>query len=116
MKHDNALFRGTIGLIALIGGLAGFFALFYIEIPVGNRDAMMLALGLVLGWASSVIASEFGSTSTGRKIADSAIRNSEKLTEAATTTAPTDVNVVNTPDAPVPVADNTLNLDEGMKQ
>ncbi len=102
-KPDSAFFRGTIGMIALIGGLAGFFALFYVEIPTGNRDAMMLALGLVLGWASAVISSEFGSTSTGRKIADSAIRNSEKLTEAATTTQ--DVNVVNAPDSPVPTID-----------
>lgn len=100
MKSDHAIFRGTIGMIALLGGLAGFFALFYVEIPTGNRDAMMLALGLVLGWASAVISSEFGSTSTGRKIADSAIRNSERLTEAATVTQ--DVNVVNTPDSPVP--------------
>lgn len=108
--NDSTIFRGTIGLIALLGGLAGFFALFYVEIPAGNRDAMMLALGLVMGWASAVIASEFGSTSTGRKIADSAIRNSERLTNAATTTQ--DVNVVNEPSNPVPTTTDTLDLTE----
>jgi predicted RND superfamily exporter protein len=84
VSKEKTFFRAVIGLVAMLGSLAGFFALFFIEIPVGNRDAMMLALGLVFGWASAVVSSEYGSTSTGRKIADSAIRNSERLTEAAT--------------------------------
>ena len=84
MSKEKTFFRAVIGITAMLGSLAGFFALFFIEIPVGNRDAMMLALGLVFGWASAVASSEYGSTSTGRKIADSAIRNSERLTEAAT--------------------------------
>lgn len=101
MSKEKTFFRAVIGLVAMLGSLAGFFALFFIEIPVGNRDAMMLALGLVFGWASAVVSSEYGSTSTGRKIADSAIRNSERLTEAATAAS---------------VNNDTLNLDESMKQ
>jgi predicted RND superfamily exporter protein len=100
VSKEKTFFRAIIGLTAMLGSLAGFFALFFIEIPVGNRDAMMLALGLVFGWASAVVSSEYGSTSTGRKIADSAIRNSERLTEAATAAS---------------VNNDTLNLDESMK-
>ena len=65
MSKEKTFFRAVIGITAMLGSLAGFFALFFIEIPVGNRDAMMLALGLVFGWASAVVSSEYGSTSRG---------------------------------------------------
>ena len=76
--NDGKYFRPAIGLLCIVGGLAGFFALYAVEVPTGNRDAMMLALGIVLGWASAVVQSEYGSTSTGRKVTDSAIRNIER--------------------------------------
>lgn len=74
----SGLFRGIIGLIALGGAMGGFFALFYIEIPARNENALLLALGFVMGWAGAVIASEYGATTTGRKVAESAIRKIER--------------------------------------
>ena len=47
---DRSAFRYTIGLIVIIGGLAGLGALYRFEVPVGNREALLLALGIVLGW------------------------------------------------------------------
>ena len=107
-KVDSTTFRATIGLLCILGGLGGFYALFFVEIPTGNRDAMMLALGLDMGWASAVVSSEYGSTSTGRKIADSAVRNSERLSEAAAKAAlpengALNVKVRNKSDEPVPI-------------
>lgn len=111
-KPDSTMFRASIGLLCILGGLGGFYALFFVEIPTGNRDAMMLALGLVMGWASAVVSSEYGSTSTGRKIADSAVRNSERLSEAAAKAAlpengALDVKVRNAADEPVPTHEET---------
>jgi hypothetical protein len=109
-KPDGAMFRGIIGLIALMGAMGGFFLLFVIEIPLRNENALLLALGFVMGWAGAVIASEYGSTSTGRKIADSAIRGSERLAVAAAAAAlPADPPVTGRADDPVHVADGSTN-------
>lgn len=108
---DTSWFRFIIGFGTLAGALAGFGALYVIEIPTGNRDAMMLALGIVMGWGSSVVASEYGATSTGRKVVDSAVRNIERQAITADANAqltpgePTPVEVVNTPDNPANVKD-----------
>ncbi len=77
-KPDSAWFRGTIGFLCIAGSLIGFGGLYFVEVPIGNRDALMLALGIVFGWGSAVVQSEYGSTATGRKVADSAIRNIER--------------------------------------
>jgi hypothetical protein len=68
------LFRAFIGVVALGAGILGFGMLFYIEIPARNENALMFAMGIVFGWGSAVIASEYGATTTGRKVAESAIR------------------------------------------
>lgn len=68
------LFRATLALVALIGGLLGFAGLYFVPIPEGNREPLLLALGLVLGWGSTVIGHEFGSSPAGRKAADAGIR------------------------------------------
>lgn len=61
-------FRFTIGLIALFAGLFGVVALFVVEIPPTNQQPILIALGVVLGWGTSVVQSEFGSTTAGRKL------------------------------------------------
>lgn len=76
--HDNSFFRSVVGLLALAAGIGGFGALFWIEIPARNENALMFALGIVFGWGSAVIASEYGATTTGRKVAESAIRRIER--------------------------------------
>ncbi len=92
--REGYLFRAAIGIMALATAIGGFAALFLIEIPATNADAIMFALGAVFGWAGSVIASEYGASTTGRKVAESAIR---KLNENVQ-----DVSVVNPTDEPVP--------------
>lgn len=76
--RESAWFRGVIGLVALGGAMGGFFALFYVEIPARNENALLLALGFVMGWAGAVIASEYGATTTGRRVAEGAIRKLER--------------------------------------
>lgn len=71
---DGAKHRGIIGLVALAGGLVGFFALFVVPIPEGNREPLLLALGLVLGWGSTVVNYEFGSSPAGRQAAAAGTR------------------------------------------
>ncbi len=67
-------FRAALGLVALVGGLLGLAGLYFVPIPEGNREPLLLALGLVLGWGSTVIGYEFGSSPAGRKAADAGIR------------------------------------------
>ena len=80
MSHDERRatdltpFRAALAIVALAGGLIGMTALFFVPIPAGNREALLLALGLVLGWGSTVIGYEFGSSPAGRRAADAGIR------------------------------------------
>jgi len=66
--------RSALAMVALVGGLAGMAGLYFVPIPEGNREPLLLALGLVLGWGSTVIGYEFGSSPAGRRAADAGIR------------------------------------------
>jgi hypothetical protein len=60
----------AIALVALglaVGIIAG---LFFLEIPEGNREAAMLALGIVLGWGGTVVAWRFGSSHGSQRKTD----------------------------------------------
>ncbi len=92
---ERATFRYAIGTVAIVGGLLGFFGLYFVEVPEGNREPLLLALGLVMGWGSSVIGYEFGSSPAGRKAADAGVRNAGD--------APSPVVVTNDETTPVPV-------------
>lgn len=72
--REGALYRALLGLVALLGGLAGLAGLYFVPIPEGNREPLLLALGLVLGWGSTVVGYEFGSSPAGRKAADAGVR------------------------------------------
>jgi len=74
MTTDRAGFRHLIGITAILGGLAGLAGLFFVEVPSGNREPMLLALGVVLGWGGTVMSYEFGSSPAGRKAADAGIK------------------------------------------
>lgn len=76
-------FRAVLGLIALFAGIAGLIGLYTVEIPEGNRQPLLVALGVVLGWGSSVVQSEFGSTTTGRKLAEAAADRAVNSASAA---------------------------------
>lgn len=72
--REGSLYRAILGLVALIGGLLGLGGLYFIPIPEGNREPLLLALGLVLGWGSTVVSYEFGSSPSGRKAADAGVK------------------------------------------
>ena len=71
---ERSSFRAALGLLALFGGLMGLAGLYFVPIPEGNREPLLLALGLVLGWGSTVIGYEFGSSPAGRKAAEAGVR------------------------------------------
>lgn len=100
-NSDNGWFRGFIGIFVVIGGFAALAGLYVVDIPEGNKEPLLLAIGIVLGWGGSVIASEYGATTTGRKVAETAVRTMERQQIAAE--QPTEVQVVNPPEHPVPV-------------
>jgi hypothetical protein len=66
--------RAALAIVALVGGLVGMAGLYFVPIPEGNREPLLLALGLVLGWGSTVVGYEFGSSPAGRRAADAGIR------------------------------------------
>lgn len=104
--NERATFRYTVGLIAILGGLVGLGALFRFEVPPGNRDAVVLALGVVLGWGSSIINGEWGSSPAGREIAKLGVEAHRAAVEQ-----PRQVEVVNPPSHPVPTTDSKPILD-----
>lgn len=67
--NSDRTFRVIIGIMAILGGMAGLGLLFFVEVPVGNKEPLLLALGIVLGWGGAVVQSEYGSTSSGRNLA-----------------------------------------------
>ena len=77
--REGALYRALLGLVALIAGLLGLGGLYFVPIPEGNREPLLLALGLVLGWGSTVVGYEFGSSPSGRKAADAGSRTARPL-------------------------------------
>ncbi len=75
--REGARFRAALGLVAMVGGLLGLAGLYFVPIPEGNREPLLLALGLVLGWGSTVIGYEFGSSPAGRKAAEAGLRTAD---------------------------------------
>jgi drug/metabolite transporter (DMT)-like permease len=76
---EGSVFRHVIGFICVIGSMVGFGGLYFVAVPTGNRDALMLALGIVFGWGSAVVQSEYGASTSGRRAAESAIKRMEKV-------------------------------------
>jgi hypothetical protein len=78
MTPEKGTFRHIIGIVAMLGGLGGLIGLYLVPIPEGNREPLLIALGLVLGWGSTVISYEFGSSPAGRKAADAGLKSNEE--------------------------------------
>ncbi len=71
---QGSIYRAILGLVALVGGLLGLAGLYFVPIPEPNREPLLLALGLVLGWGSTVVGYEFGSSPAGRKAAEAGVK------------------------------------------
>lgn len=80
--NETATFRYAIGIIAVVGGLLGLAGLYAFEVPEGNREALLLALGIVLGWGGSVVNGEWGSSPAGRDAAKVGTVAAQKVAEA----------------------------------
>lgn len=72
---EGSLYRAVLGLVALVGGLMGLGGLYFVPIPEGNREPLLLALGLVLGWGSMIVGYEFGSSPSARRAAEAGVRD-----------------------------------------
>ena len=67
-------FRYVIGIIAIIGGLAGMAGLYFVKVPEGQVDPLLVVLGIVLGWGGAVVNGEWGSSPAGRQAAEAGLR------------------------------------------
>lgn len=72
---EGSIYRAVLGICAIGAGVLGLTGLYFVEIPPGNKEAVLLAIGIVLGWGSTVIGYEFGSSPSGRKAADAGVRS-----------------------------------------
>lgn len=87
------IFRPALGLTVVGAGIIGLALLFFVPIPQPNENALLLALGIVLGWGGAVVASEYGASSTGRALSDAtidALRQSTNASEDAIKAPPDD--------------------------
>jgi hypothetical protein len=84
MSEERSGFRHTIGIVALLGGLAGLGGLFVLEVPERNVEALLLALGIVLGWGSAVVQGEWGSSPAGRRAAAQGLKQQEDKNDVGT--------------------------------
>jgi len=60
VRRRFSVWRAALAATALAGGLSGLAGLYFLAVPEGNREPLLLALGLVLGWGSTIIGAEFG--------------------------------------------------------
>jgi len=65
--------RHLIGAIVMLLCAVMIGALFFIEIPEGNRDIAMVLLGIGMGWGGAVVQFHFGS-SEGSKRKDARVQ------------------------------------------
>lgn len=76
--REGSIFRAILGAFAVAAGLVMLLVLALVPIPEGNREPLMLAIGVVLGWGSTVISSEYGSSPAGRQMVDISARKLEE--------------------------------------
>ena len=58
MKLHNIRF--LLALITLVLSFASLAALFFIEVPQGNKEMLTMLLGIVVGWSGAVVQHYFG--------------------------------------------------------
>jgi hypothetical protein len=80
------------GLILLLGFAT--WALVFREVPVSNRDAMMVVIGILSMNVGQVVSFFFGSSSTNKKQADTIDKQATSLAAAQAALAPAPENLV----------------------
>ena len=75
LHKEGRYFRPLLGLIVVIGGLLALGLLYFIPVPATNRDALMLAIGIVLGWGGSIVNYEYGGSVMGKKAAEKGMKS-----------------------------------------
>lgn len=68
MSRTSARF--TLAIIAIVVSAAIVAALIFVPIPEGNREPLLLALGLVLGWGGAVFGYYFGTSESSAQKSD----------------------------------------------
>ncbi|TKD50235.1 hypothetical protein [Sphingomonas baiyangensis] len=74
MTEERSTFRHSVGALAIGGGFACLVPLYFVPIPEGNKEALLLAIGIVLGWGGAIINGEWGSSPAGRAAASIGLR------------------------------------------
>jgi hypothetical protein len=46
---ESGIFRQGIGLLCIVGGLSALAGLYFIDVPAGNKEPLLLAIGIILG-------------------------------------------------------------------
>lgn len=54
--------RHLVGAVVMILAAMVLGAIFFFEIPEGNREVALLAIGIVFGWSGAVVTFHFGSS------------------------------------------------------
>lgn len=67
---NRSIIRFILALIAITMGGLIVGALVYVPIPESNREALLLALGLVLGWGGAVFGYYFGTSESSAQKSD----------------------------------------------
>lgn len=62
--------RPALGAFALASGTLGLIILSFINIPHDNQQAVNIGIGVILGWGTAVVQSEFGGSAAGRRMAE----------------------------------------------
>jgi DNA mismatch repair protein MutH len=62
MSIFKSVSRNMVGAFAMLTASGIITGLFLMEIPAGNRDVAMVALGVALGWAGAVVQFHYGSS------------------------------------------------------
>ena len=62
--------RNLVGAFAMLVAAGILVGLFLLEIPIGNKDVAMMALGAAMTWAGNVVQFHFGSSAGSKDKTD----------------------------------------------
>lgn len=79
MTEERSTFRHAVGVMAVVGGFACLVPMYFVPIPEGNKEALLLAVGIVLGWGGTIVNGEWGSSPAGRAAARSGLQRAEEM-------------------------------------